>query len=130
ESGALVTEIRSPVSHHVVQPAADQTERHGPERNVVDDALLSPARDPPAIADHQSHDDPDDDEERVGPNRKPPEMPHTLRWTRERSEECRHHAEILCRTPSANSSVNVRTLLTPPSPRADTRAEPTITPSA
>src|ERR1700730_1649647 len=129
ETGTVIAEVRSPVGYQVVEPTTDQAERHGPQRDVVDDALLSPAGDPPPIADHQCHDDSDDDEQRVCPDRHPPQMPHALRWARERSEECRH-AGIPCRTPTASSSVSVPTLTTPPCPRADTNAEPTTTPSA
>ena len=57
------------------------------------------------------------------------QMPHALRWAGNvRQNGCRH-AEILCLTPSASSSVSARTAAMPSS-SADTSAEPTMTPSA
>ena len=66
-SGAALTEVGPPIGCQVVQPATDQPERHGPQSDVVDHPALTAARYPPSITDQQGSDDPDDDEERVGP---------------------------------------------------------------
>src|SRR6478735_3461548 len=127
--GTAVAEVLGPVGDDVVEPTAEQAERHRPQRNVVDDAALAASGFPPSIADDQGHHDADDDEQRIRPNRDRTEIPHALRRTRDVGEECGRHAVILCRTPSASSLVSVRTASTP-SCNADTNADPTITPSA
>ena len=67
--GAAVAEVRAPVGQHVVEPAADQTERHRPQRDVVDDPGLAAAGRPTPVADEQRGDDAGDDEQRVGADR-------------------------------------------------------------
>ena len=130
KTGAPRTEIGFPVGHHVIEPASDETERHRPYRDVVDDTALTTAGRPPAITDQQRGDDARDDAQRVCPDWHGSEVPHALRGTREVGKHrCRHVVGTSFRTPTANSSVSARTAGTP-SPRAETRAEPTITPSA
>ena len=129
QTRSVVTEVGSPVGDDVVQPATDQAERHGPQCDVVDDAGFASPGHPSPISEHQCGDDPDDDEQRIRAERHTEEIPDTLRRTRDvRKQGCRH-AVILCRTPSASSSVKDRSAGMP-SLSADTKAEPTITPSA
>ena len=130
DAGAALGEVRPPVGHQVVQPATDEAERHRPQCDVVDDARLTTARDPAAIADDQRGDDAGDDAERVGPDRYWPQVPDALGRTRDVCQQRCGHAETFCRTPWASSSDNARTAGIPPSPSADTNAEPTMTPSA
>ena len=129
DPGTAVAEVLWPVGDDVVQPTADQPERHRPQRDVIDDAALAAPCLPPSIADDQRHHDADDDEQRIRPDRDRPEIPHALRRAGKVGENCGRHAVILCRTPSASSAVSVRTACTP-SCNADTKADPTITPSA
>src|ERR1700722_18731633 len=129
-SGTTVAEIRPPVGRQVIQPPTDEAERHGPQRDVVDHAALATARRPASVTDQQRGDDPDDDEQGVGPQRDRPKVPHALRRAREvRDDGRRHDVEFLWRTPAASSSVSAR-IVDNPSVSADTSAEPTMTPSA
>ena len=129
QTGATLTEVRGPVGHHVIEPPTDQTERHRPERDVVDHSAFTTAGRPPAITDHQRGDDAGDDAQRIRPQRHAADEPHTLIRTGDIGQRGHRHARTACRTPSANSVVSVRSASTPSS-NADTRAEPTMTPSA
>ena len=71
-SGTTLTEIGPPVGEQVIDPPADQPERHRPQRDVVDDPAFPAAGSPASIADHQRGNDAGDDAERVGPNRNRP----------------------------------------------------------
>ena len=125
------TEVGFPVGEQVIEPAADQPERHSPQRHVVDDAPFAAAGGPPAVTDEQGGDDAGDDAQRVRPDRDRPEIPDALSRTREVGKHrCGHVAGTFSRTPMASFPVSVRTAGTPSSVSADTRAEPTITPSA
>src|ERR1700733_4221902 len=129
-SGTTLTEIGAPVGRHVIQPAADEPERHCPQRDVVSDTALAAASLPTSIADQQRSDDPGDDEQRVGSDGHWSQMPHSARRTRKiRDDSRRHDSEVLWRTPAASSSVNVR-IVDNPAVRAERSAEPTLTPSA
>src|SRR4029077_18958484 len=97
--------------------------------DVVDDPLLTAPGNPSPIADDQRHHDAQDDEQRIRPNRDHTEMPNTLRRARYVRQVSRRHAVILCRTPSASSSVSDRTAGIP-SFNADPNAEPAMSPSA
>ena len=69
ETCTFVAEVRSPVGDDVIETATDKPERHSPQRDVVDDAgFASPGR-PSPVPDHQGGDDPDDDEQRIRPQR-------------------------------------------------------------
>ncbi|CAA0092379.1 Uncharacterised protein [Mycolicibacterium vanbaalenii] len=129
EPCSVCAEIRSPVGEYVVHPTTDETKRHRPQRHVVDDAWFASPGHPTPVTDHQRGDDPGDDEQCVGTQRQGPELPDPLRRTRNVGEDRRGHAVILWRTPSASSSVRDRSAGIP-SLRADTSAEPTMTPSA
>ena len=84
---------------------------------------------PPPVTEHQCHHDAHDDEQRIRPERYRAQMPYALRRAGNVSQNCRRHAVILCRTPSASSKVSDRTAGIP-SFNADTNADPTMTPSA
>src|SRR4029077_16848913 len=129
QSRAISSEGGPPVRDHVIEPSTDQAERHGPQRNVVDDPRLAATGHPPPVAEHQRHHDPDDDEQRIRPQGHRAEMPNTLRRAGYIGQVSRRHAVILCRTPSASSAVSDRTAGIP-SFNANTNADPTITPSA
>ena len=129
QTGAALAEVLRPVGDDVVEPTADEAERHGPQDDVVDDARLAAPGDPASVTDQQGGDDARDDEQRVGAQGYRTELPDTLRRTRDVGEDGRRHAVTLCRTPSASSSVNDR-IAGMPSLSADTSAEPTMTPSA
>src|SRR5271168_3654312 len=129
-SGSALAEIRPPVGRQVIQPPTDEAERHGPERDVVDHAALAAARLPASVTDQQRGDDPDDDEQGVGPQRDRSKVPHSLRRAREICDDRRRHdVKFLWRTPAASSSVSAR-IVDNPSVSAETSAEPTMTPSA
>ncbi len=68
-SGTTIAEVRPPVGRQVIQAPTDESERHGPQRDVVDHAALAAARRPTPVTDQQCGDDPEDDEEGVGPQR-------------------------------------------------------------
>ena len=129
EPGTAFAEVLGPVRDDVIQPSADETERHRPQRDVVDDTAFTTPGHPASVTDHQRRDDTDDDAQRIRTDRDRTEVPHALRRAWKRGEDCRGHAVILCRTPSASSAVSARTAPTP-SCNADTNADPTITPSA
>ena len=130
DARAALGEVGTPIGHQVVQATTDETERHRPQRDVVDDALFTAARHPAAIADDERRDDAGDDAERVRPDRYRPQVPDALGRTRDVCQQRCGHAGTFCRTPWASSSDNARTAGMPPSPSADTSAEPTMTPSA
>ena len=131
DAGPAGAEVGLPVGRQVIQPATDQPERHRPHRHVVDDPAFAAAGHPAAVADDQRGDDAGDDAQRVGPDRDRPEVPDALPRTGEIGKHrCRHVAGTFSRTPTASSPVSVRTAGTPSSVSAETRAEPTITPSA
>src|SRR5262245_6602815 len=129
QSRSVIAEVGPPVRHDVIKPPTDQTERHCPQSDVVDDPRLPAAGHPTPIAEDQSHHDAHDDEQRIRPNRYHAEMPDPLRRTGDVGQNSRRHAVILCRTPSASSAVSDRTAGIP-SFSADTNADPTMTPSA
>src|ERR1700733_1439342 len=129
-SRAAFTEIRPPIGGQVIQPAADESERNCPQRDVIDHAALAASCLPTPITDQQCGNDADDDEQRIRADGHRPEMPHPARRTWEVCDyRRRHNREILCRTPAASSSVNVRNAGRP-AVSAETSAEPTMTPSA
>ena len=123
------TPVGLPVRGQVVEAAADQTERHHPEGDVVDDTPLAAAGRPAPVPDQQSDDDAGDDEERIGTDGQRSQMPDAPRRAGNVGEEPRRHADFLWRTPAASSSVSARRA-GKPSPNAETSADPTITPSA
>src|SRR3954465_4674997 len=84
---------------------------------------------PPPVTEHQRHHDANDDEQRVRPKGHRADVPDALRRAGNVGQNCGRHAGILCRTPSASSTVSDRTAGIP-SFNADTNADPTITPSA
>src|SRR5215212_3203689 len=129
QSRSVVTEIGPPVGDDVIKPATDQTERHRQQCDVIDDATLAPTGLPPPVTEHERHHDADDDEQRVRPDRDNAQMPDALRRARDVGQNSRCHTVILCRTPSASSTVKDRTAGIP-SFNADTSADPTMTPSA
>ena len=51
KSGATLAEVCFPVGEDVIETPADQSERHRPQRNVVDDAALAATRRPATVAD-------------------------------------------------------------------------------
>jgi hypothetical protein len=53
------------VGDHVVEPAPDHAERHGPQRDVRDLSLGAAAREPASFADPDRGHDPRDDAQRV-----------------------------------------------------------------
>ena len=129
QPGAAGPEVGGPVGHHVIDTATDQPERHRPQGDVVDHATFAAACLPPPITDDQRSDDADDDAQRVRTQRYRTDEPDTLRGAGDVGQ-CRHrHARTAWRTPSASSAVRARSAGRPSS-RADTSAEPTITPSA
>ena len=129
--GAAGPEVRLPVGHQVVDTPTDQAERDRPECDVVDDSALAAAGGPAAVTDDQCGDDAGDDAQRIGPDRERAEIPDALSRTREVGKHgCGHVAGTFSRTPTASSPVRLRTAATPSSVNADTRAEPTMTPSA
>src|SRR3954470_13031714 len=125
----VVAEVCPPVRDDVIEPATDQAERHRPQRDVVDDPGLAAAGTPPPVTEHQRHHDANDDEQRVRPKGHRAYVPDALRRAGNVGQNCGRHAGILCRTPSASSTVSDRTAGIP-SFNADTNADPTITPSA
>src|SRR5215207_2384252 len=126
---SVVAKVGPPVRHDVIEPSTDQTEQHGRYGDVVDDPALTAPGLPPPVTDHERHHDAHDDEQRVRPEWHRSQMPDALRGTGNVSQNCRPHAVILCRTPSASSAVSDRTAEIP-SFNADTNADPTMTPSA
>ena len=121
-----VPEVGLPVGGDVIEPSADQAERHRPDRDVEDLTILAAAGDPTPVAPPHGDDDPDDDAQRVRPDRHRTEMPDTLRRARDvgqdrrcrmrrsgdrrrPSEECRHrHAATLADPWSAQIRVPSR----------------------
>ncbi len=75
---AFGTEVGAPICHHVIQAATDQTERYGPQRDVVDDAAFTAARLPTTVTDDQRGDDAEDDAQRVRADGYRAEMPYAL----------------------------------------------------
>ncbi len=130
ESGSPGAPIGLPIGSQVIQPAAQQSERHSPQRDVVDHAALTAARLPAPVADHQRGDDADNDEQRVRANGQRPKVPDAPRRAGEIGGQRPQEAAARCRTPMASSSVSARNAGRPPSLSADTSAEPTMTPSA
>jgi hypothetical protein len=63
------------VGGHVVEPAADEPERHRPDREVLDLPGPAAARGPPPLADPDRGDDAEDDRQRVAADRDRPEVP-------------------------------------------------------
>src|SRR4029077_13098118 len=100
-----------------------------PQRDVVDHPGFAAPGDPASVTEHQCHDDAHDDAKRIRPDRYRAQIPDALWRTRNVSQNCRRHAVILCRTPSASSAVSDRTAGIP-SFNAATNADPTMTPSA
>src|SRR5271156_731850 len=129
-SDTPLTEIGPPISCQVIQPTADEPERYGPQRDVINHTAFAAAGLPASITDQQRRYDADDDEQRVGADGHRPQMPHSLRRAWEICDDSRcHNPEILWRTPAASSSVNAR-IAGSPAVNAATSAEPTMTPSA
>src|SRR5690606_9942048 len=75
---AALTEVELVVGDHVVEPAADEAERHRPDGDVADLPGLSAACHPALLAEPDGHDDAEDDRERVGAQRERPEVPDPL----------------------------------------------------
>ena len=75
---AALAEVELPVGDHVVEPAADEAERHRPDRQVADLAGTAAAGDPAPLADPDGDDDAEDDAQRVAADRQRPEVPHAL----------------------------------------------------
>ena len=74
----VLAEISGPVGQNVVEPATDQTEGNGPDRDVENGPLLAAAGDPTTISPHDRDDDAEDDEERVGAKRHRSDVPDAL----------------------------------------------------
>src|SRR5690606_2796852 len=92
---AARAEVGAPVGDHVVEPAADQAERHREHGDVGDDALLPAARHEPPLAPEHRDDDPGDDAQRVGPDRDRSEHPDAAvgtRDVRQQGDDGRTHA--------------------------------------
>ncbi|CKT27002.1 Uncharacterised protein [Mycobacterium tuberculosis] len=66
QPGTTVTEICPPVGSQVIEPAANQAERHGPQGDVVGHAALAAAGCQPAIPDQQCDNDAGDNANCVG----------------------------------------------------------------
>src|SRR5262245_12961067 len=77
---AAIAEIRIWSRDHVVDPGADDSERHRPDRDLADDPSPAAARDPAAFADPHRRDHPEDDAERVATDREGPQVPHAAGW--------------------------------------------------
>lgn len=75
---AVRAEIRLPVGHHVIEPTADQSKGHGPQRDVIDDAAFTTALLPPTITDDQRGNNARNDAQCVGADRDRPKMPNPL----------------------------------------------------
>src|ERR1700733_5367927 len=103
-SGTTLAEIRSPVGRQVIQAPTDESERHGPQRDVVDHAALTAARNPASVTDQQRGNDSEDDEEGVGPQRDRAKVPYSLRRARGINEDRRGQGVELLRRPTAASS--------------------------
>src|SRR4029079_18083018 len=75
---ATVAEVRVRRGEDVVEPAADDPERHHPGGDFRDVAGAPAARHPTALAEPDGHHDPGDDAHRVGAQRHRPEVPDAL----------------------------------------------------
>src|SRR5205807_10053782 len=69
-------EVPPPVRGDVVQPPADQAERHRPHGDVHDRAALAATSDVAALAPPDRDDDADDDAQRIGPDRDRAKLPY------------------------------------------------------
>jgi hypothetical protein len=65
-----LAEVQLVVGDHVVEPTADQAERHGPDGDVGDRPGLAAPGDPASVAVPDGYEDADDDAERVAAQRK------------------------------------------------------------
>src|SRR5690606_3206388 len=74
-----LTEVPVRVGDHVVEPAADQAERHRPHGDVDDETGAAAARLPAPLAPPDGDDDADDDAQRVGADRDRADFPHSAR---------------------------------------------------
>src|SRR5690606_9058899 len=72
-------EVLVPVRRDVVEAAADQTERNGPDRDVDDVAVPAATGHPPPSAQPDRDHDPRDDAQRVRAQRERPDVPDTSR---------------------------------------------------
>ena len=73
-----LAEVEPPVGDDVVEPAADQAERYGPDRDVAHLAGLAAAGHPALLAEPDRDDDAQDDAQRVGTDGQRPEVPDAL----------------------------------------------------
>src|SRR5204863_3107032 len=72
-----------PRGDDVVQPTADDPERHRPDGDVRDEAAAPAARAVPTVRDDDREDDPEDDAQRVAAQRQRAEVPDALRRARD-----------------------------------------------
>ena len=75
---AVGAEVELVVGGDVVEPAADQAERHRPDREVLDLAGAAAAGRPAPLADPDRGDDAEDDRERVAADRERAEVPDAV----------------------------------------------------
>ena len=76
-------EVAPPVRAHVVEPAADQPERHGPHGDVDHGPVRAATRHEPPLTPPDGDDDAGDDAQCVRPDRHRSEMPDPLRRARD-----------------------------------------------
>src|SRR5690606_12189620 len=72
-------EVQLVVRDYVVEPAADQAERHGPDSDVRHRAGPPAPGDPALVAEPDGNEDADDDAERVAAQRNGAEVQHPAR---------------------------------------------------
>src|SRR5699024_1107671 len=134
-------EVELIVGDDVVQAPADQSEQHGNHGDVGDRALRAATCGPTAFSPPDRHGNADDDAQRVRTDRQGPEVPDSPIGTGYVGEESssrvhsvhRYYGSCCStaprRTPVASSAAVARTASAPCRP-AETRADPTMTPSA
>ena len=75
-------EVQLRVGDHVIQPAADDPERHRPHHHIGDVVGIPPGGRPPPAGQPHGDQDPGDDAQRIRPDRHRPQVPHPLRGAR------------------------------------------------
>jgi len=101
-------EVQLRVGHHVVDPRADDPERHRPQGHVAHHPRLAAAGAPAPFGQRQRGDDPGDDAQRVGPHRQRADMPHPLGGARQVGQDVHPTASIRVRRPHAISVTEIK----------------------
>jgi len=82
-------EVELRVGDHVVEPPADDPERHRPQRHVEHVSRATTPGCPPLAGDPCRHDDAEQDAQRVGADGDRPQMPHPTGWAGDTGQDHR-----------------------------------------